>query len=121
MSAMSKSRRAKVRQLNSEQLQIILREGKKRQIRRMCEAVGLHVSGLKRVRVGELRLGKLEEGQWRYVLPEEFRHRDARKPERAPSGKPVAREDRVPPRRPKNKGKSLYGQGAKRNKRDERS
>jgi len=107
-------KRAKVRQLNSEQLQIILREGKKRQIRRMCEAVGLHVSGLKRVRVGELRLGKLEEGQWRYVLPEEFRHRDARKPERVTSGKTVSREDRVPPRRPKIKGKSLYGQGAKR-------
>lgn len=107
---------AKVKQLNSEQLQIILREGKKRQIRRMCEAVGLHVSGLKRVRVGELRLGKLEEGQWRFVLPEEFRHRDAREPERPTSGKVVAREDRLPPRRPKIKSKSLYGQGARRSK-----
>lgn len=104
---------AKVRQLNSEQVQIILREGKKRQIRRMCEAVGLHVSGLKRVRVGELRLGKLEEGQWRYVLAEEFSHRDARGPERQTSGKVVSREDRVPPKRPKIKGKSLYGQGTK--------
>jgi len=111
-------KRAKVKQLNSEQLQIILREGKKRQIRRMCEAVGLHVSGLKRVRVGELRLGKLEEGQWRFVLAEEFRHRDARGQERIPSGKVVGREDRVPPKRPKVKGKSLYGQGAKRPKRD---
>jgi len=111
-------KRAKVKQLNSEQLQIILREGKKRQIRRMCEAVGLHVSGLKRVRVGELRLGKLEEGQWRFVLAEEFRHRDARGPERTPSGKVVSREDRVPPKRPKVKGKSLYGKGVKRPKRD---
>lgn len=68
-------KRAKVRQLNPEQLQIILREGKKRQIRRMCEAVGLFVTGLKRVRVGELRLGKLEEGQWRFVRTKEFRHR----------------------------------------------
>lgn len=68
-------RHAKVKQLNEHQLQFILREGKKRQIRRMCEAVGLHVTGLKRVRVGELRLGKLEEGQWRFVKPEEFRHR----------------------------------------------
>ncbi len=109
-------KRAKVKQLNEDQLQIILREGKKRQIRRMCEAVGLHVSGLKRVRVGELRLGKLEEGQWRFVLPEEFSHRDARGPERAPSGKVVSREDRVPPRHPKIKGKSLYGQGARRSK-----
>lgn len=109
---------AKVRQLNEEQLQIILREGKKRQIRRMCEAVGLHVSGLKRVRVGELRLGKLEEGQWRFVLPEEFRHRDARGPERQTSGKVVSREDRMPPKRPKIKGKSLYGQGVKRPNKD---
>jgi len=51
------------------------------QIRRMCDEVGLFVTGLKRVRVGELRLGKLEEGEWRFVKPEEFRHRDA-----APSG-----------------------------------
>jgi len=70
-------KRAKVRQINPEQLQFILIEGKKRQIRRMCEAVNLTVTGLKRVRVGELRLGKLAEGQWRFVLPEEFRHRSS--------------------------------------------
>jgi len=68
-------KKAKVRKLNDDQLQFILKEGKKRQIRRMCDAVGLFVTGLKRVRVGELRLGKLEEGQWRFVKPEEFRHR----------------------------------------------
>lgn len=67
-------KRAKIRQINPEQLQFILKEGKKRQIRRMCEAVGLHVTGLKRVRVGELRLGKLKEGEWRFVKAEEFRH-----------------------------------------------
>ena len=66
---------AKVKRLNEDQLQFILREGKKRQIRRMAEAVGLHVTGLKRVRVGELRLGKLAEGEWRYVRSEEFAHR----------------------------------------------
>lgn len=70
-----KLKRAKVRQLNPDQLQIILREGKKRQIRRMCEAVGLTVVGLKRVRVGELRLGNLAEGEWRFVDVEEFKHR----------------------------------------------
>lgn len=68
-------KRAKVNQLNPDQLRIILREGKKRQIRRMCEAVGLRVTGLKRVRVGELRLGKLKEGEWRFVKADEFRHR----------------------------------------------
>lgn len=77
-------KRAKVRQINPEQLQMILREGKKRQIRRMCEAVGLHVTGLKRVRIGELRLGQLEEGQWRFVKPNEFKHRA---PRRRPSRK----------------------------------
>lgn len=81
-------KRAKVRQLNPEQVQIILLEGKKRQIRRMCELVGLHVTGLKRVRVGELRLGKLEEGKWRFVKAEEFLHRkskySAHKKHRAP-------------------------------------
>jgi len=65
-------KRAKIRQLNPDQLQFILREGKKRQIRRMCEAVGLRVSGLKRVRIGELRLGKLAEGEWRFVRASEF-------------------------------------------------
>jgi len=71
-------KQAKVRQLNDDQLQFILREGKKRQIRRMCEAVDLFVTGLKRVRVGELRLGKLKEGEWRFVKAEEFLHRPSR-------------------------------------------
>ncbi|MES2047482.1 MAG: pseudouridylate synthase, partial [Pseudomonadota bacterium] len=49
----------------------ILREGKKRQIRRMCEMVGLKVLGLKRVRIGKVRLGNLPEGQWRYLREDE--------------------------------------------------
>lgn len=71
-------KRAKVKQINPDQLQIILREGKKRQIRRMCEAVNLQVTGLKRVRIGEVRLGKLAEGEWRIVTPEEFQHSPAK-------------------------------------------
>jgi len=82
---------AKVRELNDDQLQIILTEGKKRQIRRMCDAVGLKVVGLKRVRIGELRLGKLAEGEWRYVEVEEFRHRSSSK-ERAEMNEPVVKE-----------------------------
>ena len=70
-----KLKRAKVRRLNEDQLQFILKEGKKRQIRRMCDAVGIKAIGLKRVRIGELRLGKLAEGEWRYVKNEEFTHR----------------------------------------------
>ena len=56
---------------NPEQLRFVLREGKKRQIRRMCEQVGLHVTGLKRVRIGRVRLGDLPLGQWRYLGPDE--------------------------------------------------
>lgn len=62
---------AKVRWQNEDQLSFILREGKKRQIRRMCEAVGLKVLGLKRVRIGRVTLGDLPVGQWRYLRPEE--------------------------------------------------
>lgn len=58
---------AQVRWQNSDQLQFVLREGKKRQIRRMCELVGLKVVGLKRVRIGQVRLGDLPLGQWRYL------------------------------------------------------
>ena len=56
---------------NPEQLRFVLREGKKRQIRRMCEQVGLHVVGLKRVRMGRVTLGQLPPGQWRYLAPHE--------------------------------------------------
>jgi len=56
---------------NRDQLRFVLREGKKRQIRRMCELVGLKVTGLKRVRVGNVRLGELPTGQWRYLRSDE--------------------------------------------------
>lgn len=62
---------ARVDWQNDDQLRFVLREGKKRQIRRMCEAVGLKVTGLKRVRIGRVRLGNLPPGQWRYLGPEE--------------------------------------------------
>lgn len=64
-------KRAEAEWINKDQLRIILREGKKRQVRRMCEAVGLKVVGLKRVRVGQIRLSNLPEGQWRFLLPNE--------------------------------------------------
>lgn len=62
---------AKVKWQNDDQLSFILREGKKRQIRRMCDMVGLKVIGLKRVRIGKVKLGDLPVGQWRYLRPEE--------------------------------------------------
>jgi len=45
----------------------VLREGRKRQIRRMCELVGLKVVGLKRVRIGRIPLGHLPVGEWRFL------------------------------------------------------
>jgi 23S rRNA pseudouridine2604 synthase len=62
---------AKVSWQNEDQLRFVLREGKKRQIRRMCELVGLNVIGLKRVRIGTVKLGNLPLGQWRYLLENE--------------------------------------------------
>lgn len=62
---------AQVDWMNPEQLRFILVEGKKRQIRRMCEQVGLHVVGLKRIRIGKVVLGNLPVGQWRYLGAEE--------------------------------------------------
>jgi 23S rRNA pseudouridine2604 synthase len=56
---------------NAEQLRFVLTEGKKRQIRRMCEQVGLKVVGLKRIRIGRVMLGQLPTGQWRYLAPAE--------------------------------------------------
>jgi len=64
-------KRAKVEKLLENRLRIILKEGKKRQIRRMCEMVGLYVTGLKRVRIGNIILGNLTEGCWRYLEPGE--------------------------------------------------
>ncbi len=62
---------ARVEWQNPEQLRFVLKEGKKRQIRRMCEQVGLFVTGLKRVRIGHVNLGHLPVGQWRYLAPHE--------------------------------------------------
>jgi 23S rRNA pseudouridine2604 synthase len=62
---------AQVSWANENQLRFALREGRKRQIRRMCEMVGLAVSGLKRVRTGGVPLAGLPVGQWRYLRKEE--------------------------------------------------
>ena len=64
-------RPAQVAWLNQDQLRFILRQGKKRQIRRMCELVGLEVVGLKRIRIGKVKLGDLPLGQWRYLRGDE--------------------------------------------------
>jgi len=58
---------AKVSWQNEDQLRFVLREGRYRQIRRMCELVGLQVSGLRRIRIGRIPLGNLPVGQWRPI------------------------------------------------------
>jgi 23S rRNA pseudouridine2604 synthase len=62
---------AKVTWQNENQLRFILKEGRKRQIRRMCELVGLRVTGLKRVSIGQVKLGHLPLGQWRLLRDDE--------------------------------------------------
>jgi len=62
---------AQVSWQNEHQLRFVLRQGRKRQIRRMCELVGLSVTGLKRVRSGNVPLAGLPAGKWRYLRPDE--------------------------------------------------
>lgn len=55
------------------ELEITIHEGRKRQVRRMCQAVGFPVRRLVRVRIGPLELGRLPRGAWRYLTPDEVR------------------------------------------------
>jgi 23S rRNA pseudouridine2605 synthase len=61
------------KQLNRVVLEITIHEGKNRQIRKMCEAVGLEVARLKRISIGPLRLGMLKPGAYRDLTKEELR------------------------------------------------
>lgn len=65
-------KRAQVEQVSENTLNFILIEGKKRQIRRMCELVDLKVTALKRIRIGKIELGKLPIGKWRLLKNKEF-------------------------------------------------
>ena len=55
-------------------LTIVIREGRNRQIRKMCRAVGLPVRDLRRIQMGPIGLGRLKPGQWRDLAPDEVRH-----------------------------------------------
>jgi len=67
----TKTRPAMVKRRAERRFQIILKEGKNRQIRRMVRKVGNHVVALKRVRMASIRLGNLKEGQWRHLTDRE--------------------------------------------------
>ncbi|WP_420422404.1 pseudouridine synthase [Simkania sp.] len=60
-------KRARVKRAGDRALTMVLREGRNRQIRRMCELVDLRVTSLKRVRIGNIQLGSLPVGQWMVV------------------------------------------------------
>jgi pseudouridine synthase len=62
---------AKVVRMSPHRVRITIKEGKNRQIRRMCEKVGFTVKGLKRIRIKKLFLGDLPLGEWRYLTPKE--------------------------------------------------
>ena len=68
---------AAVHVIKSEQdrtvLEIVLEEGRNRQIRKMCEAIGLETARLKRIAVGPVKLGMLQPGKWRELKPDEMR------------------------------------------------
>lgn len=62
------TRKAIVKELKKEnELEIVISEGKNRQVRKMCETVGLRVLNLKRIKIGKLSLGDLEIGKYRYI------------------------------------------------------
>jgi pseudouridine synthase len=62
----------RVERIDHNMLRFVLHDGRNRQIRKMCEAVGLHVDDLMRVRVGKILLQELKEGEWRVLNDEEF-------------------------------------------------
>ncbi|MET0274352.1 MAG: pseudouridine synthase [Phenylobacterium sp.] len=64
-------RPAKVSVVQGDQIRFVLKEGRNRQIRRMCELVQLEVADLFRVRIGSLKIGGLPEGKWRVLSAEE--------------------------------------------------
>lgn len=63
-----------VRRIGSQELEMTLYEGRNRQIRRMCEAVGLRISKLCRIAIGKLELGDLPMGHWRHLSEDEVRY-----------------------------------------------
>ncbi len=65
-------KRAEIAQLDHARLRFTLMEGRKRQIRRMCEQLDLKVTGLTRIRIGQVKLGRLGTGKWRLLRPGEY-------------------------------------------------
>ena len=69
----TKTKKCVVEKINKFVFKIILKQGLNRQIRRMCEFLNFNVVSLKRVRIMNLHLGNLEQGEWRELTEEEMR------------------------------------------------
>jgi pseudouridine synthase len=69
----TRTRPARVRRISARRFRIVLQEGKNRQVRRMVRKVGSQVAGLERVRVANIKLGRLAPGAWRYLSDREKR------------------------------------------------
>lgn len=65
------TRPAKVKKIGKDKIQIIISEGKNRQVRRMCEAVNINLLNLRRVQIGNITLGTLQSGKYRYLTEQE--------------------------------------------------
>jgi len=68
-----KTRKATVRRLSKNKFNIILKQGRNRQIRKMVGKIKNKVDRLKRIRMANITLGKLKEGEWRYLTPKEIK------------------------------------------------
>lgn len=68
-----KTRKAAVKRLAKNKFSIVLKQGRNRQIRKMVGNTGNAVTSLKRIRMANIVLGKLKEGKWRYLTPQEIR------------------------------------------------
>jgi 23S rRNA pseudouridine2605 synthase len=89
-----RARIQKIHSVSPTRLRVVLRQGIKRQVRRMFEALGYRVKRLLRVRIGNLRLADLPRGHWRVLTTRELRSLEGRAPARPRS---VAQELRPPP------------------------
>jgi 23S rRNA pseudouridine2605 synthase/23S rRNA pseudouridine2604 synthase len=69
----TKTRPARIKRISRKQFNIVLQEGKNKQIRRMVRKVGNQVTELQRIRIANVHLGKLAEGSWRHLTQKELK------------------------------------------------
>lgn len=92
-------------------LEIVLYEGRNREIRNMCEAIGLEVARLRRVAMGPIKMGMLQPGQWRYLTREEVKRLTAaaKSPARKEDGDASSKSAQGRNRAPKDSGRRSGG------------